>query len=624
MTYRARAGTLIVLAIAAGGSGTTWDRSGLSIGALNAQAPQSLTSGASAGQTATRLPDGRWLLAGGESAGAAASLWDPQTRTAVPTAGGMQAPRAGHSATLLADGTVLLLGGESSGALVEAAELFDPTSATFRLIPIVGALPRAKQTATLLTDGRVLVVGGLNGGPAPLATEVWDVAAGTVTPLEGAPIDRVGQIATLEADGQVRISGGAALDGSPSRDIVVVDPMTGDVRRVGAPTPDRHVAFVAGSMPVHGATDVAVDTRVAVRFSEPTAIESLTPETLRLTGPDGLVIVRIVAAEEGRLVFLWPAAPLTDGGRYTLTIAGGVTPTGQEIVPSSITFTTVEHQTSASSDDAEAWVPDAEAIKNGWRANRPPSPWESLAPLMAPPGVTAISGRVLTLDGRPLARVTLEMDGAGDARSDGTGRFLLQAPALGGGRHVLDIIGATASQPTRTYGFFEYGLTVTPGQTTVLPFTIWMPKLDTAHTVTVPSPTTTETVVTTPYIPGLELHLPPQTVIRDEDGQPVTRVSITPIPVDRTPFPLAKNVEVPVYFTIQPGGAYVATGGAGPKGAWLVYPNYRHGEPGQRVRFYHYDPDNLGWYVYGGGAVTPNAAQVMPDPTTRSTRLPAR
>ena len=39
----------------------------------------------------------------------------------------------------------------------------------------------------------------------------------------------------------------------------------------------------------------------------------------------------------------------------------------------------------------------------------------------------------------------------------------------------------------------------------------------------------------------------------------VRELSITPIPVDRPPFPLAKNVSVPVYFTIQPGGAYVYT-----------------------------------------------------------------
>jgi RHS repeat-associated protein len=143
-----------------------------------------------------------------------------------------------------------------------------------------------------------------------------------------------------------------------------------------------------------------------------------------------------------------------------------------------------------------------------------------------------------------------------------------------------------------------------------------MPKLDPRHVVRIPSPTTSEVVVTTPSIPGLELHLPPGTVVRGEDGEVVTEISITPIPVDRPPFPLP-GFRVPVYFTIQPGGAYVWTSGRGPKGAWLVYPNYRDGVPGQRVQFYHYDPDERGWYAYGLGTVTDDATQVAPDPTTR-------
>ncbi len=58
--------------------------------------------------------------------------------------------------------------------------------------------------------------------------------------------------------------------------------------------------------------------------------------------------------------------------------------------------------------------------------------------------------------------------------------------------------------------------------------------------------------------------------------------------------------------------------GAGPKGAWLVYPNYGHkGVAGQRVQFFHYDPDVKDWYVYGFGKVTANAAQIAPDATTR-------
>src|SRR6185295_6327152 len=128
----------------------------------------------------------------------------------------------------------------------------------------------------------------------------------------------------------------------------------------------------------------------------------------------------------------------------------------------------------------------------------------------------------------------------------------------------------------RAYGFFEYGMTVEASRTTVLPFTIWMPRLDTRRVVRISSPTTQEVVITTPSIPGLELHIPPQTTIRDEDRNVVQEIGITAIPVDRPPFPLAKNVEVPVYFTIQPGGAYVSTAGHGPKGDCLVYPNHRN------------------------------------------------
>jgi hypothetical protein len=213
----------------------------------------------------------------------------------------------------------------------------------------------------------------------------------------------------------------------------------------------------------------------------------------------------------------------------------------------------------------ESWVPDPSGASD-WRTHRAPSLWQTLSPLRAEPGVTALAGQVLTLDGRPLPDVTLAI-GRDSTRTDRTGRFLLRVPTAGPGRHELAIAGATASRPHRTYGFFEYGLTLPGGTTTVLPFTIWMPRLDLAHQVTIPSPTLAEVVITTPYIPGLELHLPPQTVIRGEDGQVVTRIGITPIPVDRPPFPLAKNVDVPVYFTIQPGSAYVYTAVQGPKAA---------------------------------------------------------
>jgi len=334
--------------------------------------------------------------------------------------------------------------------------------------------------------------------------------------------------------------------------------------------------------------------------------------------PFGAIPTRIVAAEQGRLAFVWPLAPLTENTTYDVSVAGPAPASGVPVVPVSIAFTTRSYPTPPPDGaDREEWMPDETSVKRGWRTGRPTSPWESLAPLLAPAGVTAISGRVLTLDGRPLPDVTLAMAGEDGTRSDRTGRFLLVVKPAAAARRVLQIDGRTASRPNRRYGFFEYGLTVTPGQTTVLPFTTWLPKLDTRHAVTIPSPTTREVVVTTPSIPGLELHIPPQTVIRGVEGKPVTEVSITPIPVDRPPFPLAKNVVVPVYFTVQPGSAYIHTAGTALKGAWLVYPNYKHDPAGQRLQFYHYDPDQNGWYVYGVGTVTPDGAHVMPDPTTR-------
>jgi hypothetical protein len=139
-----------------------------------------------------------------------------------------------------------------------------------------------------------------------------------------------------------------------------------------------------------------------------------------------------------------------------------------------------------------------------------------------------------------------------------------------------------------------------------------MPRLDTEHAVELETPTTAETVLTTPFIPGLEVRLPAGTVVRDADGELVDELGITPIPVDRPPFPLPENGIVPTYFTVQPGGTFVF-----PEGAQIVYPNYTGLAPGTRVEFWNYDPEDEGWYVYGHGTVSEDAQQVMPDEGTR-------
>ena len=80
--------------------------------------------------TATRLLDGRVLIAGGSPTAidqnkapdlASAELFDPATNTFSPT-GSMTIARHGHLATLLQDGRVLIEGGTDP----VSAELYDP------------------------------------------------------------------------------------------------------------------------------------------------------------------------------------------------------------------------------------------------------------------------------------------------------------------------------------------------------------------------------------------------------------------------------------------------------------------------------------------------------------------
>ncbi|MBT2525585.1 IPT/TIG domain-containing protein [Streptomyces sp. ISL-99] len=348
--------------------------------------------------------------------------------------------------------------------------------------------------------------------------------------------------------------------------------------------------------------------------------------SLYVHGPDGKWLVNGRSMGDSMLTTDLPA--LTADGTHTLTLEPGTMLTGSYNLGLKITGTAAASAAKAPTPGTGSLPPAAttrlKAVPSGpdsWQPGAPQlrgrGPWTTAggkvpkAPpaLRGPARTTAVTGRVLKLDGQPLAKVTVSV-GKKSARTDTQGRFIVSG--IGAQSATVIVDGSTANTSKRQYGRFDIHFRAKAGRTVDLGFPVWMTPLDTKHTMKFGAPTKADVVLKTPKIPGLEVRIPKGSVVRDDKGRPVTELGITAIPLDRPPFPLPKKSVVPVYFTVQPGGTYVF-----PKGAQIIYPNYTREAPGTRVEFMNYDPKKKGWYVYGHGAVTADGRQVVPDADTR-------
>jgi len=566
------------------------------------------------GQGMTLLPDGNVLLTGGEDSEGPVStiaVRNAQSGAITVLDSKLLTPRAWHTATLLPDCTVFIFGGvATNGSFESVGEIFNPVTQTSQSVSIPNLLPRAHHSATLLTEGRVLIAGGLSQNEEVTGLiQIWDPDTGAVQSVPRNMLaPREGHSATLNADGSVLFWGGRNRSGISINFGEVFDPSTDTGRMVTNPAslqPNSPVPFVEVSIPADNSTDLSVNTRVDIRFSKPLAVQTVNANAFSLSSGEGIVDSKIIPAEDGMLAFVTPTSPLSDGTTYTLTVSGAKDSSGNEIQSTSIIFTT-----------AGTPAPPLAAGNGGTSGEDGSGPlndtFHRFPPLQAPHGVTALAGQVLKLNAMPLAHVLLQIDGQ-KAYTDATGRFLLESVTPG--HHAMVIDGASANHDGVEYGIYDDGVDITAGQTNVLNYKIWMTRLDRQHEVTIPSPTTKEIVITTPRLPGLELHLPPNTVIKDRNGKAVTKLGITPIPVNQPPFPLPQGGEVPIYFTIQPGGAYIdMPQGSWGKGARLFYPNWRNAKPGTQFDFWNYDPLQKGWYIYGEGTVSKDRKTVVPNP----------
>ncbi len=163
--------------------------------------------------TASLLPDGRVLVAGGfdnknePSVTFSAEIYDPARGTWLP-ASPMSTPRAGHTASVLASGRVLVAAGWGGSSNLDSAEVYDPLRDTWTRTPSIPNANHNNHTATVLADGRVLLAGGHIFPQAFSSVDIYDPVMNAWSSAAPVATRRTGHDATLLHDGRVLIVGG--------------------------------------------------------------------------------------------------------------------------------------------------------------------------------------------------------------------------------------------------------------------------------------------------------------------------------------------------------------------------------------------------------------------------------
>jgi N-acetylneuraminic acid mutarotase len=187
--------------------------------------------------SATLLPSGKLMLIGGVNDGTSPAYLQSIETFDLATGDATLEPamataRADHTATLIPTGAILVAGGRASAATVTASAALVRTAAESSVGSSSNCGARFDAAIAMLADGRVLVAGGRDGGGvfASLAdARIYDPVANTCASVAPLPSARRAPTLTLLPSGKLLAAGGfsSAIDNSPTSDVFVFDPSAG-------------------------------------------------------------------------------------------------------------------------------------------------------------------------------------------------------------------------------------------------------------------------------------------------------------------------------------------------------------------------------------------------------------
>ncbi len=180
---------------------------------------------ARAQHSATLLPDGTVLVAGGLfPATTSVEIFDP-SGPSWTSGSNLSTARRDHSATLLPSGRVVVIGGDDVFAPLpfDTAEIYDPAGPSWTTIATNMSTPRYRHAATMLPDGRVLVAGGFDNAVALATAELLDVDNPTWTSGSDMTELRREHTVTVLKDGRVLAVGGVGSNTAEVSDALGVN-----------------------------------------------------------------------------------------------------------------------------------------------------------------------------------------------------------------------------------------------------------------------------------------------------------------------------------------------------------------------------------------------------------------